>query len=58
MTIQEVFGKTTMVIEEGLLLVPELEEVPGGYVTKENVMQEVVDEKQTDWKGSYTVKRK
>ena len=43
---KEVIRKPTMVIKE--MLVPELIEAPGGEVAQDDVMQEVVDENQTD----------
>ena len=42
MVTEEEIGKSTTVIEERLMLVPELKEVPGGEVAEEDVMQEVV----------------
>ena len=44
--------KTTTVVKESLLLVPELLETPGREVAEEDVMQEVADENQTDWKDT------
>ena len=37
-----------MVFEGSLLLVPGLIEAPGGEVAEDDVIQEIVDEKQTD----------
>ena len=47
-TAKEVIGKVTMVIEERLLLVPELMEAPGEEVAEDDFMQEAVDKNQTD----------
>ena len=46
---EEVIGKSTIVIEDRLLFVSEFKEAPGGEVTEEDIMQEFVDENQTNW---------
>ena len=47
-TTKEVNGKPIVDVEERLFLVPELMEVRGGKVAEGEVMQEVVDENQSD----------
>ena len=52
-----VTGKPIVVIEESLLLIPNLRKCPGTIVTEEDNRQEFGDQNQTEREGPYIVKK-